>query len=106
DALGDLRKGDQVLRFEIESVIRSAKVKAPILHVALGILAQMPDTLDAAGYYTHGERRLPAARKPPDRMSALVGQTVRPVRRQAERVGKRFQRLLRRLSHDDNQIDQ
>ena len=39
-------------------------------------------------------------------MSALVGQTLRPVKCQAERVGKRFQRVLRRLSNQDNHIDQ
>jgi hypothetical protein len=58
ETLCDLAEHPEILRPQVESSLRTAKVKAVIAQITLGVLAMVTDALGATGLWLDRERQL------------------------------------------------
>src|SRR6185503_135508 len=86
--LGDLTKHPEILRPQVESSLRTAKVEAVIAQIALRVLAVVADALGATGLWFNREGWLLVSDQPHHHLALLVRQARRPGERLHDGAGK------------------
>src|SRR6185369_2216135 len=103
--LCDLAKHPEILRAQVESPVRTAKVEAVMAQIALRVLAMMTDALGATGLWFKSEWRLLVSDQPRDHLALLVRKARRPGERLRDRAGKLSHSALGVLADGNDDVD-